>query len=582
VTYTVPSVNDSLLRFDRFELDVSTGELRKGGSPLKLPPQPTRVLALLAKNAGRLVTREHIRTEVWRGDTFVDFEQGLNHCIKLIRAALGDDARTPRFIETLQKRGYRFVAAIDRAAATTDPAEKVILVVLPFENLSADPDQEYFSDGLTDEMITQLARINPARLGVVGRTSAMKYKKSGRTIAEIGRELSVAYALEGSVRRSAGLVRITSQLVRVADQTQVWTQSFDRGFDDILRLQSDIAQAIAREIDIRFAPAEAARLARQRGVSSDAHEAYLKGRYFWNKRTADAFKKGIEYFSRAIEYEPNYAAAYDGLCDSYVMLACRGVLPVTEAFRKAKDAGRQALAIDPDLGEAHASLAHVRLHAWDWNGLDAEFRRALEINPAYAMAHYWYAEYLIASGRPDDAVAMVRKALSIDPLSSVLSASMGMILYLARRMPEAIDALRKGLEMDPGHFLLHFRLGLVHMQAGSPQDAINEMRHAVELSGRSTETLAGLAQAYAAAGINDEMGAILGEIVAQTDRYVSPYNVARVYAAQHDPGRTFEWLERAYDERNPDLIELRTDPVFDSLRGDSRFADLLRRIAWHE
>src|SRR5262249_4025697 len=235
-----------------------------------------------------------------------------------------------------------------------------------------------------------------------------------------------------------------------------------------------------------------------------------------------------------------------GLCDSYVMLACRGVLPVTEAFGKAKAAARQALTIDPDLGEAHASLAHVRLHSWDWDGLDAEFQRALEINPAYAMAHYWYAEYLIASGRPDDAVAMVRKALSIDPLSPVLSASMGMILYLGRRIPEAIDALRKGLEIDPGHFLLHFRLGLAHMQAGSTQDAINEMRHAVELSGRSTETLAGLAQAYAAAGMDDETGVILGEIVGQTERYVSPYNVARFYAAQHAPGDAFEWLERAY------------------------------------
>jgi len=372
-----------------------------------------------------------------------------------------DDASHPRFIETLQRRGYRFLAQIDRAPDPIASSEKVVLAVVPFENLSGDPEQEYFSDGLTDEMITQLARLNPARLGVIGRTSAMKYKKSGRTITEIGRELGAAYVLEGSVRRAAGRVRITSRLVEVANQTHVWTQTYDRDFDDILTLQSEIARAIAREIDIQLAPDEAARLARPRGLSAEAHEAYLKGRYFWNKRTADAFKKGIEYFTRAIEHEPNYAAAYDGLCDSYVMLACRGVLPVTETFTKAKGAAQHALTIDPELGEARASLAHVRLHSWEWEGLDAEFRRALELNPAYAMAHYWYSEYLMAIGRPEDAVSMVRTALSLDPLSSVLHASVGMTLYLARRVSESMEALRKGLEIDPGHFLLRFRLGLV-------------------------------------------------------------------------------------------------------------------------
>jgi TolB-like protein len=459
-------VKEPLLRFDCFQLDVATGELRKSGSLVKLPPQPAKILILLARNAGRLVTREDIRNEVWKADTFVDFEQGLNHCIKLIRAALGDDARAPRFIETLQRRGYRFLAQIDRAPDPIASSEKVVLAVVPFENLSGDPEQEYFSDGLTDEMITQLARLNPARLGVIGRTSAMKYKKSGRTITEIGRELGAAYVLEGSVRRAAGRVRITSRLVEVANQTHVWTQTYDRDFDDILTLQSEIAQAIAREIDIQLAPGEAARLAHPRGISAEAHEAYLKGRYFWNKRTADAFKKGIEYFTRAIEHEPNYAAAYDGLCDSYVMLACRGVLPVTETFTKAKGAAQHALTIDPELGEARASLAHVRLHSWEWEGLDAEFRRALELNPAYAMAHYWYSEYLMAIGRPEDAVSMVRTALSLDPLSSVLHASVGMMLYLARRVSESMEALQKGLEIDPGHFLLRFRLGLVTCRPG--------------------------------------------------------------------------------------------------------------------
>jgi TolB-like protein/Tfp pilus assembly protein PilF len=564
-------MDSSVLRFGPFQLDVTTGELRQAGDPVKLPPQPARVLTILARNPGRLVTRDAIRSEIWQKDTFVDFEQGLNYCIKQIRAALADDARAPKYVETLQRRGYRFIAPVEPDAVP----EKVIIAVVPFENLSGDPEQEYFSDGLTDELISQLGRLNPQRLGVVGRTSAMRYKASPRTIGEIGRELGVSYLLEGSVRRSADRVRVTARLVQIVDQTHVWTQSYDRTFDDILGMQRDIGRAIAAEIDVQLTPREAARLAA--AVSPEAHEAYLRGRYFWNQRTSEAFKKSIECFHQAIAHEPAYAVAYDGLCDCYVMLACRGVLPVTQTFEKAKEAARRALAIDPTLGEACASLAHVRLHAWEWGGLDADFQRALELSPAHAFTYYWYAEYLMAIGRPEDAIAMVRTARSMDPLSAVMNASVGMILYLARRFTESIDALQKGLELNPHHFLLPFRLGLVYQQA-SPLEAIAWMQRAVELSGRSIETLAGLAQAYAAAGRTDAMRNVLDEINGQTERYVSPYNVAKVYAAHREPDRVFEWLNLAVAERNPDLIELRTDPVFDSVRADSRFSDFLHRV----
>jgi TolB-like protein len=580
VAYTGPAVDDTVLRFGPFQLDVTAGELRKSGDPVKLPPQPAKVLAILVRNSGRLVTRDDIRAEVWRTDTFVDFEQGLNYCIKQIRAALGDAARAPQYIETLQRRGYRFLAPVERASAR--PAAipgKITILVVPFENLSGDPEQEYFSDGLTDEMISQLGRLNPQRLGVIGRTSAMRYKAGAKTIAEIGRELGVSYLLEGSVRRSSDRVRITARLVQVIDQTHVWTESYDRTFDDILGMQRDIGRAIANEIHIQLTPGETARLAQVGAVSPAAHEAYLKGRYFWNKRTSDGFRKSIEYFNQAIAYEPTYAVAYDGLCDCYVMLACRGVLPVAQTFDKAKQAARRALAIDPALGEACASLAHVRLHGWEWDGLDAEFQRALELNPAHAFAYYWYSEYLMAVGRPHDAIAMVQTARSMDPLSSVLNASVGMILYLARRFRESIEALVKGLEMDPHHFLLHFRLGLVCQQA-SPLEAIERMQRAVALSNGSTEALAGLAQAYAVAGMTDAMRKVLDEINGQTAQYVSPYNVAKVYAAHREPDRVFEWLDMAYTERNPDLIELRTDPVFDSVRADPRFSDLLHRVGW--
>jgi len=570
--------SNSLLRFGPFELDLTSGELRKHRQPVKLQPQPLRVLGLLAANAGRLVTREDIYTEVWTGGTFVDFEQGLNYCIKEIRTALGDDARSPTYVETLQRRGYRFLAPVERAAVQPPAAGKVVLAVRPFVNLSGDPEQEYFSDALTVEMITQLCRLNPARLGVIARTSAMKYKSSDKTVSEIGRELGASYVLEGSVQRAGARVRVTAQLIQAADETHVWAESYERSFDDLLSVQGDVARAIAREIDVTLTPGEARRLATVTSVSPLAYEAYLKGRYFWHKRTEEAFRKGIDYFHEAIAHDPRCAAAYDGLSDSYVMLACRGVLPARETFQKAKDAARKALEIDDTLGEAYASLAHVRLHDWDWEGLEHDFRRALELNPGHAIAYYWYGEYLMAMGRPTESIAMARTAHQMDPVSSVLSAALGMILYLARRFDESRECLQRALDLD-NHFLLHFRLAFVCLQTARMDDAIGEMRQAVALSGNSTETLTGLAQACAAAGQTAEMTSIVERLTAGTEtRYVSPYNLARVYSAARDAERAFDWLERAFAEHNPDLIELTMDAVFDPLRPDPRFGDLGRRV----
>jgi len=571
-------VTADLLRFDTFQLDAATGELQKSGRPVHLTAQPAKVLTFLALNAGRLVTRDDLHGHVWSGDTFVDFEQGLNFCIKQIRDALGDDAKAPTYIETLPRRGYRFLARVERVAP--EP-RRVMLAVLPFENDGGDAAQEYFSDGLTDEMITALGRLNPGQLGVIGRTSSMRYKNALKSVADIGRELGVSHVLEGSVRRSGDRVRVTARLVRTADQIQTWTESFDRTLDDLLAVQSDIAQAVAREVGVTLSPREASRLAARAPLSSRAHEAYLRGRHFWNQRTEQAFRKGIEYFTSAVDLDPAYAPPYDGLCDSYVMLACRGVLPVRETFDKAIAAARKALEIDPELGEAHASLAHVRLHAWEWTGLDGDFRRALELSPAHAVAYYWYAEYLMAMGRTEEAVAMARTARDRDPLSAVLNSSLAMILYLSRRFDDAVDVLRRALEINPGHFLLHFRLGLVSLQTASSADAIGEMEQAVALSGPSTETLVGLAHAHAAAGHVRKMQEILDGLMPNAaSRYVSPYNVSRAYAAAGNVDQAFTWLERAYDERNPDLIELRTEPVFDAVRSDPRFGDLLRRVGW--
>ncbi len=558
--------------FGPFRLEPAERQLLRAGRPVPLTPKAFETLNALVASGGRALSKDDLIAAVWP-DTNVG-EATLAQNVFAIRKALGDTD----CIETVPKFGYRFVMPVRAHGAA---AGKMLLAVLPFENLSRDPEQEYFSDGLTEEMITQLSRLNPTRLGVIARTSAMRYKATRKTAAEIGRELGVSYLVEGSVRCAGSRVRVTAQLIQVRDQTHVWAESYDRTFDDILKLQGDLARAIAEEIDVTLTPGVATRLARAPAISPQAHEAYLKGRYFWNKRTADGLTKGIDFFQDAIAHEPAYAAAYDGIADCYTMLACRGVLPARETFQRARTAARRALELDGALGEGHASLAHVRLHDWDWDGLDDDFRRALALDPGHAIAYYWYAEYLMAVGRPDESIAMVQTAHRLDPLSSVLSASRGMILYLARRYEESIAGLRKALEIDPDHFLLHFRLGLVQAQAHDLPAAIAAMQRSVALSGRSTETLTGLAQVLAASGFERDMHAVVAELRDQgVDRYVSPYNLARVFAAARDCDRTFEWLERACDERNPDLIELRAEPVFDTVRADPRFPALLRRVAW--
>ena len=570
----MPLEAGSVYEFGPFRLDPGERQLRRDGRPVLLTPKALDTLHILVESGGRAISKDELMERLWPDTTVSDAT--LAQHVFAVRKAIGG----PKCIETIPRFGYRFVTPVRALRAD---ARKVVLLVLPFENLSGDVNQEYFSDGLTDEMITQLGRLNPERLGVIARTSAMKYKLTRKTIAEIGSELGVSYVVEGSVRRSGTRVRVTAQLIQVANQTHLWAESYERHCEDILILQSDVAQAIAREIRIKLTPREARRLAAASVVGSEAHEAYLKGRYFWNKRTEDALKKGIEHFQEAIEHEPGYAAAYDGLSDSYVMLACRGVLPAKETFQKARAAAQKALEIDSALGEGCASLAHVRLHDWDWTGLDEDFRRALELNPGHAIAYYWYSEYLMAMGRSDESIAMVKTAHQMDPLSSLLSASLGMILYLARRYDESIAYLRKSLEIDADHFLLHFRLGLVYLQEGLQREAIDEMKCAVTLSGRSTETLTGLAQAYGAAGMRDDMQNAVDELNEQArHRYVSAYNMSRVYAASGDTELAFASLERAYQERNPDLIEVRAEPVFDRIREDPRFADLLRRVGWRD
>jgi tetratricopeptide (TPR) repeat protein len=376
-------------------------------------------------------------------------------------------------------------------------------------------------------------------------------------------------------------VRITAQLIQVSDETHVWTETYDRDLGDILKLQAEVSRAVAEQIRVKLTAQEVKRLAAAREVSPAAYEAYLKGRYLWNKRTEDSMRKSISCYEEAIRQSPEYAMAYAGIADSYVMLACRGMVPAKETFRKARAAARKALDLDSDLGDAHGSLAHVRLHDWDWEGLERDFARAIELNPADAIVYYWYGEFLMSLGRPEDAITITQRAYETDPLSAVIGASLGMILYLARRYDEAATVLQHVQQISPEHFLPHMRMGLVRIQQGNYQEAIQELEAAVRLAGQSTETLAALATAYAAAGERDKARALTNDLESsRRKRYVLPYNFAKIYSALDDFEKAFEWLEKAYDDGSPDLIEINSEPIFDGMRNDRRFSDLMHRVGW--
>jgi TolB-like protein/Tfp pilus assembly protein PilF len=502
----------------------------------------------------------------------------------MLRRTLGSAPNGQKFIETLPKRGYRFVIPVIQVESreAQSGVGRVMLVVLPFENLSSGDRYDYFSEGLTEELITQLARLSPQRLGVIARTSAMQFKSTRKGIAQIGSELGVDVVLEGSVRRERDRVRITAQLIRVSDESHLWAQSYERALHDVLQVQAEVARAVAREIQIQLTPHEKQRSNPDttRPVNPQAYELYLRGRHFWNRRTEEGIRKSIECFEEALRNDSRFAAAHDGISDAHTMLACRGMTPAVESFHKAKAAAREAVRIEPELGEGYASLAHVRLHDWDWVDLESDFRRAVELDPGYAIVHYWYAEYLMAMGRTGEAVRRVQHSWELDPLNSVINASIGMIRYLAHDYDGALVALRRGLEIDPTHYVSHLRVGLVCLQKNLLSEAIDAMRQAVTHSGGSTEALAGLAQAHAAAGETRAMERIVQELAESAHRYVSPYNVARVYGAIEDRPRAFEWLEKAYREHNPDLIELTREPSFASLRSDAKFRELTQRIGW--
>jgi TolB-like protein len=585
-----------------------------------LQEQPFRVLALLVDRAGQVVTREELQQKIWPTDAYVAFDQGLNNAIKKVRDALGDSADSPRFIETLARHGYRFVAPVGampqrppepqvrfgsrtlrkpiligfasvsllaalaywawRGSTMSAglPTEKVILAVLPFDNLSRDPDQEFFSDGLTEEMIAQLGKLNPERLTVISRGSVAKYKDSRLAANQIGGELHADYLVQGSVRRASDRVRITVQLIQVRDQTDLWAESYDRELKDILTLQDSVSRTIANQIHITLTPGQQTRL-RGGNLDPEAYEDYLKGRYYWNKRTGDGLQRAIIYFQQAINKDPTYGAAYSGLADCNSGLAWHGFKSPAEALPKANAAALRAIEIDPRSAEAHASLGLVLTHRWDWAGAEAEFRHALRLDPRYANAHHWYGDYLSIMGRHDEALLEARQALELEPLNLMIGTWVGRRYYLARKYELAIEQGRNTVELDANFSAAHLVLGENYVQVGMHEQGLVELQTAASLSGNSPLYLAQVAVAHASAGRKMEALQIAAQLqTISSTRYVSPYGLAQIYAALNDKEQSFKWLQIAYDDRAVWMSYLAVDPLFDSLRWDQRFQDLLRRV----
>jgi TolB-like protein/Tfp pilus assembly protein PilF len=567
------------MRFDVFEADLSSRELRKGGVRLRLQDQPFQVLAVLLENSGRAVTREELREKLWPSDTFVDFDKGLNTAINKIREALGDSAESPRFVETLPRRGYRFLSSVDRQHESlpklTGPIESI--AVLPLENLSHDPDQEYFADGLTEALISNLAKINA--LQVVSRTSAMHYKGVHKPLPQIARELDVDAIVEGTVLRTGKRLRISAQLVNARTDRHLWAESYDRDLRDVLALQSEVTQAIVREIQVKLTFQEQAKLARVRAIDPEVYEAYLKGRYYWNKRTVEGIKSGAAYFQQAIEKDPTYAAAYAGLADSAGIAGLWGFVPPEQGCGRAKGAARKSLEIE-ETAEAHASLGWAIIH-YDFDTVlaEKEFHRAIELDPRYPSAHQWYGHYLGYMNRWDQALREATRALQLDPLSLIINVSYAGIFWLTHQWDSAVEHCRKALELDPNFLTLRWMLANGYEGKGMHQEAICERKWAVEHSGGTPIFVAELAASYAAAGKRNEAVRILKQLNELSNRqYVPAYWLALVHAALKETDETFHWLDRAYSERSGRLAWIKMDPRLDNLRTDGRFADLLRRM----
>ena len=623
---TTPSTH---LYFGSFELDPRSGELWKNGRPVKLPPQPTKLLIFLASRPGELVTREEIKQNLWGVDTFVDFEQGLNFSVKKIRAAIGDNPDHPEFIQTLPRRGYRFTAPVSDHAgareiemkATAPPAalpqsQKLqprhvltllatatiagilvfaanwghlrerwwggasahrieSLAVLPLHNLSQDPEQEYFSDGMTDELITDLAKFG--RLRVISHTSVERYKETKRPLPEIAGELGVDAIVEGTVMRSGDRVRITAQLIDARSDRHLWAESYERDLRDVLALQDEVARRIAAEIGTSLA-GDQARLTNTRVVDPAAHEAYLRGNFYWNRLNCDGFNKALDNFQQAVTLDPSFAQAYVGLAQSYFTLTDWGCGPqAAEVIPKSKAALLKAIELEPNIAAGHAWLGKlIFFYEWDWPKAEREFKQAKDLDSNYVATHLAYAVFLVAMGRQDQGFAEMRMAHQLDPTSELTNVINIYVLYLTHQYDQAIEQARKTIELYPGSGSAYYWLAATYERRSMYQQAVDAYLESKALGGAKTEQLTPFRSAYQKSGMGGYWQQELE--IAKRNKPVDARQMAVVYGHMGEKKRTLEFLNQCFQDHCDGLNFLKVDPLYDGLREDPRFKELLTRL----
>jgi TolB-like protein/DNA-binding winged helix-turn-helix (wHTH) protein/tetratricopeptide (TPR) repeat protein len=608
------------LRFRDYELDADEFELRRAGHRLRLERKPMELLILLAEKQGQLIKREEIIERIWGKDVFFDAENGINNAIRKIRSALNDNAEHPLFVETSLGKGYRFIAPVERvlepvgspapesgaipqeprvfrSRSALVPALGVAaliaaafafniagvrrrifgagvapihsIAVLPLENLSGDPGQDYFADGMTDALITDLAQ--GSNLKVISRTSAMQYKGAHKALPEIARELDVDAVVEGTVSRSGNRVRITAQLLAARTDRHLWAQSYERELTDVFGLQDDVARDIAQEIRVTVTPRSHARVSPSRPVNPEAYENYLKGRYYWNKSTDQAVSTSLEYFQKAVEEDPAYAQAWVGLAFAYNMM---------DDYPHGQEAARKALALDGSSGEAHAAFAVTTWYRdWDWITAGQEFRRAIELDPNNANAHHTYGLYLSAIGRQEEARAEMQRTLELDPLAPFANANLGSIYWSNHEFDRAIQQLKRALEIDPNFSYAHFYLGQVYESLARYDEAFEEFEKYRTLSGIPYEVKGAVVHLYAVQGRRADAMKFLEELKAthKSGDKLS-YPIALGYVGLGDKDHAFQWLQNSCAEHEDDMVDFNDDIRMEPLHSDPRFQDLLRRI----
>lgn len=654
---TEHTARSRIMRFGTFEADLTTGELRKGGLRIKLQGQPFEILVMLLERPRELVAREDLQQRLWPTDTFVDFDHGVNAAINRLREALGDSADSPRFIETVPRRGYRFIAPVESHAsvppgsnaaavgnasteegrATTQTVRLILakrravvlaaaavvaitllaglsssgvrqrlfgrrspqirsLAVLPLVNLSSDKDQDYFTDGMTEELTTDLGKISALR--VISRTSAMQYKGTNEPLPEIAKDLNVDALVEGTVARSGTHMRITANLVQASPEKHLWAETYESEVGDILTIQREVAQSIAREIQVNLTPQEQKLLGAARTVNPKAHDDYLRGHHLCNNNTREGLDQGIRYLQQAVEDDPNDPLGYAGLADCYSLHAWSGDifsgdLTPKDTMPLARDAATRALQLDDSLAEAHTALANVELiYGWNWPGAEIEFKRAIALNPNSSEAHMWYSHFLIAMRRFDESSAESRRAMELDPYSEFTRDMSIWTIYLARRYDDALQQSAKSLQLFSEVAWPHYHSGLIYERTGRGGDAIEEFMKAEEKFGISAASLVELRKAYRQSGGKGYWRKYLSlcEAAASHPRrfanprgygwcdYMQDADVAAVQVRLGDFNAAFDSLEKGYSNHGDALIYLNVDPFWDAIHTDPRFRDLVQRV----